>query len=137
MRLAWLFLLILTAGCAFHTEEGLEPISEPVRYVRAPEIIYPILSRRMGEEGTDILRVNVLADGSTGTVQIHKSSGHKMLDTAAIESMKEMKFIPAKTKSGKFVATSVLMPIAFKLLPEDSPDPLNVPDANVGPAHRQ
>lgn len=45
---------------------------------------YPEAARRQGIEGSLVLSVDVLADGSVGQVRILRSSGHELLDEAAV-----------------------------------------------------
>lgn len=74
----------------------------------------PALSRRYGEQGTVLLRVQVKADGNAGAVEIRTSSGFPMLDEAARDAVKEWRFIPA-TRDGKPVTEWYLVPVTFTL----------------------
>ena len=75
---------------------------------------YPPLAREKGYEGTVLLRVLVQADGRVGNLSIDRSSGHEVLDRAAVDSVKEWTFLPAQ-KGGKPVESLVLLPVKFKL----------------------
>ncbi len=75
---------------------------------------YPPLAREKGYEGTVYLRVLVQADGRVGNLSIDRSSGHEVLDRAAVDSVKEWTFLPAQ-KGGKRVESWVLLPVKFKL----------------------
>jgi protein TonB len=71
------------------------PRSDPRRPFTEPE--YPPTSRRLGQEGTVVLLIYVLADGKVGDVKVHKSSGFPKLDEAAVkEARRSWRFIPAK-----------------------------------------
>lgn len=83
-------------------------------YLRNPAPAYPPLSRRMGEEGKVILRVQVSPQGTADTVEIKTSSGSTRLDEAALKTVRNWKFIPAK-KGDTPVQSWVLVPIIFKL----------------------
>jgi protein TonB len=74
----------------------------------------PAMSRRYGEQGKVMLRVQVLADGTAGTVQIRQTSGFPMLDEAAESAVRTWRFNPA-TSDGKPVAEWYLVPITFTL----------------------
>lgn len=76
--------------------------------------VYPTLSRRYGEEGTVVLRVLVNADGRAGQVEIHSSSGYKLLDQSAQQAVQGWRFAPA-TNNGQPVSDWFLVPIPFKL----------------------
>ncbi len=57
---------------------------------------YPSLALRRNWEGTVVLRIKVLANGRAGSVEVTKSSGKPQLDEAAVEAVRNWKFIPAK-----------------------------------------
>jgi protein TonB len=57
---------------------------------------YPGAALRKGMEGRVILRIKVLPNGRAGTVEVTKSSGKQVLDDAAVETVRNWKFIPAK-----------------------------------------
>jgi len=76
-----------------------EPITEAfggIGYLNNPPPEYPAAATRQGWTGKVVLRVRVLPDGSAGGVEVKKSSGYKVLDTAAINAVKGWKFSPAK-----------------------------------------
>jgi protein TonB len=75
---------------------------------------YPPASRRLGEEGTVVLRIFVNADGSVGEVVLSRSSGHGRLDQAALQAVKRWKLIPARRGSEPF-ATWYTLPFEFNL----------------------
>jgi len=76
--------------------------------------IYPRIARESGWEGTVLVRVAVQPDGSPGLIKVRKSSGHEVLDKAAIEAVKKWKFSPAK--DGNIPVRSVVeIPINFDL----------------------
>jgi protein TonB len=72
------------------------------------------MSLRYGEQGTVILRVQVMADGSAGTVEVQRGSGFPMLDEAAQSAVKTWRFNPA-TVDGKPVTEWFRVPITFTL----------------------
>jgi protein TonB len=59
--------------------------------------------------------VEVNENGSVSNVIIIKSSGFKLLDDAALETVKKWLFIPA-TKNSKPVPGTIKIPINFKLI---------------------
>ncbi len=76
--------------------------------------IYPNMSKRLGEQGTVVLRVLVKADGSAGEVEVKSSSNYPRLDQAAIDAVKTWRFNPAKI-DGKATDEWYQVPIPFKL----------------------
>ena len=75
---------------------------------------YPATPRRLGIQGTTLLRVHVLADGRIRDVLVEKSAGHPELDDAATDAVKRWRFDPARRGSDA-VAMWVLLPVEFKL----------------------
>ena len=61
-----------------------------------PEPEYPALSRRLGEQGSVLLRVHVSAAGSAQEVLVQASSGFARLDEAARTSVLRWRFAPAR-----------------------------------------
>ena len=83
-------------------------------YLDNPKPAYPAISRRLGEQGRVVLRVHVDADGRTGEVQLHTSSGSPRLDQSALDTVRRWKFVPARLGQTP-TAAWVLVPIAFTL----------------------
>jgi protein TonB len=78
-----------------------------------PEPPYPIAARRMGLQGTVVLRVVVGADGRPLDVSIVQSSGHAILDTSAADTVRSRwRFVPAR-RDGIPIEDTVQVPIRF------------------------
>ena len=75
---------------------------------------YPSAPRRLGIQGTTLLRVHVLADGRIGAVLVEHSAGHPDLDQAAMEAVRRWRFEPAR-RGADAVAMWVLLPVEFRL----------------------
>jgi protein TonB len=75
---------------------------------------YPAESRRRGEEGTVVIDVEVMADGSVGSVRVVSDAGHARLAAAAVEKVKTATFGPAR-QDGKPVVGHILIPYRFTL----------------------
>jgi periplasmic protein TonB len=75
---------------------------------------YPAAPRRLGIQGTTMLRVHVLADGRIGDVLVERSAGHPDLDQAATEAVRRWRFEPAR-RGDDAVAMWVLLPVEFRL----------------------
>lgn len=86
---------------------------QPPTYLSNPKPVYPELSRRLGEHGTVILSVYILADGSVGDAVVHWTSRFPRLDNAAVDAVKAWKFIPARTSSGDYIDKWVEVSIHF------------------------
>jgi len=83
-------------------------------YLDNPAPAYPALSRRMGEEGKVLLRVQVEANGQPSRIELKQSSGSSRLDQAAEQAVWRWKFIPAK-RGNEALAAWVVVPISFNL----------------------
>lgn len=90
------------------------PASANAAYLKNPAPEYPALAQRRGWEGTVLLRVQVLASGKPGEIQIQKSSGRQQLDDAALSAVKRWSFVPAKQGDVAQVGW-VSVPIDFKI----------------------
>lgn len=83
-------------------------------YLSNPKPLYPNVSRRLGEQGTVLLRVFVTVAGEPAQIELKSSSGFPRLDRAALNAVRSWKFSPA-TRSDQAVDAWVLVPIRFSL----------------------
>jgi len=83
-------------------------------YLNNPKPQYPPFARRMGIQGTVMLKVLVSKDGFSLKVQVAQSSGADVLDEAAAEAVKKWRFVPAR-RGDIPVDEWVQVPIAFHL----------------------
>lgn len=104
--------------------EKPQPVEPPkpevvtsVSYLRKPELMFPAISRRLGEEGTVIIRVLVSEAGEPASMEVRKTSGYPRLDQAGIEAVKKARFIPPK-KNNKPMSVYVDLPLTFSLTDE-------------------
>jgi protein TonB len=88
--------------------------STPPGYRVNPKPEYPAPAREKGYQGTTVLRVRVLPDGKAGEIVVERSSGHEILDVAAIRTVKAWLFVPA-TRNGIAIPTWVSVPVRFSL----------------------
>jgi len=65
-------------------------------YLQNPRASYPPLSRRMGEQGSVLVRVLVGADGYPQKAELKRSSGYERLDRAALEYVMKCRYAPGK-----------------------------------------
>ncbi|MGK5078499.1 energy transducer TonB [Janthinobacterium sp. HLX7-2] len=85
-----------------------------VEYLKAPQLIYPNLSRRLGESGTVVLRILINEKGLPEQILIHKSTGYNNLDEAGRQAAQRALFKPM-VENGKAVPVYVLVPLTFQL----------------------
>lgn len=75
---------------------------------------YPSISRRLGEEGTVVLRVELDEHGNIVLARISTSSGLARLDEAALAAVKTWRCTPAM-RDGRPVRATALQPFKFVL----------------------
>ena len=86
-------------------------------YLKNPAPVYPEYARTQGWEGSVLLKVFVNTDGTVGQIVVDRSSGHKILDGAALKTVKTWQFLPARM--GKLSFSSwIKIPIRFRLVEE-------------------
>lgn len=94
-----------------------EPVTEPrgfAGYRNNPAPDYPALAQDRGLQGQVILKVQVLATGKPATINVEKSSGHKILDDAAVKAVQGWAFEPAR-RGQTPIDGWVKVPLNFKL----------------------
>lgn len=94
--------------------ESYEPARFNAAYLHNPAPVYPLRSRRLGEQGRVLIHVQVTAEGTVHSVTLQKGSGSARLDEAALEAVRKWKFIPAK-RGQQSVSASVIVPITFSI----------------------
>lgn len=83
-------------------------------YLNNPPPDYPAVAARQGWQGTVLLRVRVLSTGRVDSVEVQKSSGHKLLDEEAIVTVRGWQFSPSKRGETPIDGWATV-PIEFKL----------------------
>jgi protein TonB len=83
-------------------------------YRRNPVPEYPWIARRRGYQGTVVLEVLVSRDGRVKALNLSASSGHSVLDQAALASVKRWLFEPG-ARGGEKVEMWVKVPVRFQL----------------------
>lgn len=83
-------------------------------YLNNPAPPYPRQSKRMGEEGTVVIRVLITVEGRAEKAEIRTSSGHARLDDTALTTVKAWRFVPGK-RNGQPEAMWFNVPIRFVL----------------------
>jgi protein TonB len=99
------------------TDEKYTEANYKANYAHNPKPEYPSLAKSREWQGKVLLRVRVSAAGLSEEVQVEHSSGHEILDDAAIDAVKQWRFIPAR-RGETPVASAVLVPIVFSLREE-------------------
>lgn len=83
-------------------------------YLNNPAPPYPRQSKRLGEEGTVVIRVLITPEGRAEKAEIRTSSGYARLDDTALTTVKAWRFVPGK-RNGLPEAMWFNVPIRFVL----------------------
>ena len=83
-------------------------------YRQNPPPEYPLLARRRQLEGTVVLEALVGPAGRVRELSVKESSGHQLLDEAALRAVKNWRFAPGRQGTTP-VAMPVLVPVRFHL----------------------
>jgi periplasmic protein TonB len=83
-------------------------------YLENPPPHYPTMARKRKYEGMVMLEVFVDREGSVAEVRLFKTSGYQVLDKAALKSVTDWKFEPAR-RGRQAVSMWVRVPIRFRL----------------------
>lgn len=75
---------------------------------------YPVQSRRLGETGIVVLRVELAETGHVAAAHVQSSSGHLRLDDVALAAVKTWRCTPAQ-RNGQAVRAVALQPFRFIL----------------------
>ena len=94
--------------------EALGPGLMEAEALFLPEPMYPILSRKRGEEGRVIIEIGISAKGKVLKAQVASSSSYPRLDRAALEAVKVATFSPA-TEYGRPVKSVRKIAYRFQL----------------------
>lgn len=103
-----------TEATSSNNANSFESAKANAAYLHNPRPVYPEVARRREWEGRVLLKVQVLANGHAATVTLATSSGHDVLDEAALEAVRNWHFVPAK-RGGQPVDSWVTVPINFNL----------------------
>ena len=88
--------------------------SSDADYLNNPAPVYPRMSRRLGEQGTVVVRVLINTEGRAEQAEIRTSSGYTRLDEAALDTVKRWRYVPGK-RAGTAEAMWFNVPVRFVL----------------------
>jgi len=90
-------------------------------YLEHPKPAYPKRAQKEGWQGRVLMEVAVRPDGNVEEVKVKESSGHPLLDQAAIAAVQGWRFAPER--DGGFPLSGIaVVPLVFKLTDvEDEP----------------
>ena len=99
----------LSGSGAPATVSDIDPA--PIQPITAP---YPPSARRLGQQGLVKIQADIDDQGVVVACKIVSSSGFASLDSEALEAARSARFMPAR-KNGKSVASSIIIPVRFRL----------------------
>ncbi|MHB1333441.1 MAG: TonB family protein [Sulfuriferula sp.] len=108
---------VISPPLAIAAAPASPPLAPPrfsVAYLHNPPPPYPLMARRNGYQGTVVVRAEVSVDGDCLQARVEKSSGYAVLDQAALEAVKQWRFLPAR-RGNQTVAAWVEVPVTFRL----------------------
>ena len=96
------------------TGTGLTTLARPLGggYQVKPE--YPDSAIRDRAQGVTLLSVEVLSTGQVGQIIVKRSAGHRDLDRAAVDAVKQWQFEPAR-RGATAVTVWATLPVNFEL----------------------
>jgi protein TonB len=104
------------APVAAPKEEAITEANGSAAYLNNPPPAYPKAAQRQGLQGRVVLRVQVLANGHVGAIEVKQSSGKSILDDAALTAVKAWVFTPSKRGSTPIDGWTNV-PIEFQIAP--------------------
>ena len=110
--------LILNPGAVFTKGGSYEGTQLPYLISNPKPIPYPRWALRQGWQGDLEIALEILKDGHVGRYKVMKSTGHKVLDEAAVEAIHTWRFHPAM-KNGKIILTCIQVPVKFQIDPKN------------------
>ena len=91
---------------------GAPKLVSSVEYVREPVAKYPPAARTLKQRGTVMLRALIDTTGHASEVNVHRSSGFRLLDDTARTAVMNALFKPY-TENGRSIPVYVFIPIEF------------------------
>jgi protein TonB len=86
-----------------------EHIRQQFSQQQAQGLFYPEAARRQGIEGEVLVLLLVDAAGAVAAARVEESSGHPLLDEAALRAVRQLRSLPADTPR------EMLLPVSFRL----------------------
>ena len=104
-------------GPSVTDQTGSAPVTMPNPFAKGlnnPKPPYPLMSKRLNEEGKVVLNVCVSLTGLVEKLKLERTSGYQRLDDIALQTVKKWKFIPAKNHE-RDINACYLLPVQFML----------------------
>jgi protein TonB len=105
---------VLAAPAIPSTQQQGQDTETPPQRVYSPAPTYPARALRQGLTGRVVLRVHLDAEGNVVSTRVRTSSGHAILDEAALASVRLWRFQPAR-QLGVAIEQIIAVPITFRI----------------------
>ena len=121
LSLAFVALLtLMTSACVTVVDEPATAMPTPAPQptlavppqVRENPVNYP--PEADGERGTAMVQVMVLASGRTGDSVLVQSAGSEVLDRAALDSVRQWRFAPARDTEGQPMDMATVVSVVLR-----------------------
>ena len=101
-----------TVGTSRDQGQEAATVLHEAHYRQQTAPLYPRRALDLGQQGTAILHVEVTHNGFTRTLKVAQSSGHRLLDRAALAAVRKWEFEPTQM-NGKRITSWVRVPVSF------------------------
>ncbi len=101
-------------GTSGESGEGGQALFIKARALNDLVPVYPPHAVRKGIEGKVLIDADISMEGNPLNVTVHRSSGYRILDRAAIECVRDAEFVPASCM-GKAVHDRLRIAVSFSL----------------------
>ena len=85
------------------------------RPIHSPQPHYPLISRKLREQGLVMVKLCVNEQGIVGDAGISKSSGFHNLDQSALKALAQWRFAPIAANDASFLTQCFQTPVQFTL----------------------
>ena len=105
------------AAAAQSSAPAAAPVIPPrsdASHLNNPPPAYPVLSRRLSEQGRVLVDVYILPDGRVGEIKLRQSSGYPLLDSAALDAVRRWRYVPAR-RGNDAIPFWYIQPMIFSL----------------------
>lgn len=97
-----------------HQEQQRQQVLGQIRLALAKHFHYPMQARRLGWQGTVLLGFHLNSNGRIEAIRIRHSSGHTVLDRAAISALEKVKQIQGDQQR-LILAQDLTLPVIYHI----------------------
>jgi len=110
-----------TASAASRSQQAVTPssgeqVSREMHRLLAAQFAYPPLALRQGLQGQVLVAVSIEANGTIANAKLARSSGHRILDLAAVKSVRAIRRAPQLQQWLRGRSISINVPVTYRLI---------------------